>query len=393
MTIGRKASRLAVAIKPAPAARNTTVADGTYDGYIRGVSDLHPAIRNNEDLPIIRPIGNIRPSSVLACLLKSNHPGILDYDGAKLRYKYEYAYSEKAKQHVRRCCKALLPCIFYYARIRAIIDHFRKTENTNMKWCSEEWIAKSKKYRANHCSSKFKPRKGGSNLMTTISQKMSKQTGEDVNQIQAWVHTLRGLDKSKPLILNTPKATKCLALYDCSNGKPHGTWSLFNGIVSDIEVISEVRATGTSLAALNHRRAEEIEDVRQKESENTRKAEAYANNVLSWGVGMYEHCNEIQKFLQQGVPIGEIPLPPVPPPFCSLSPPGSPQRSTIQILENSKESLALCAQQETNPSSSNEHVTAASVPAIDDEGMFGRFFSQSGTGALNLSLLSSQLVP
>ncbi|XP_037479431.1 uncharacterized protein LOC119356560 [Triticum dicoccoides] len=173
MTIGRKESRLAVAIKPAPAARNTTAADGTYDGYIRGVSDLPPAIPNNEDRPIIRPIGKThwkdipvvrkgrRPSSVLTCLLKSNHPGILDYDGAKvvatewehyhavkdtnghsvadkiedafwLRYKYEDAYSEKAKQHVRRCCKALLPSIFYYARIQAIIDHFRKTENTNM---------------------------------------------------------------------------------------------------------------------------------------------------------------------------------------------------------------------------------------------------------------------
>uniref|UniRef100_A0A8R7V154 Uncharacterized protein n=1 Tax=Triticum urartu TaxID=4572 RepID=A0A8R7V154_TRIUA len=281
-------------------------------------------------------------------------------------------------------------------------------------WCSEEWIAKSKKYRANRCSSKFKPHKGGSNSMTTISQKMSEQIGEDVNQIQAWVHTHRGLDKSKPLILNTPEATKCLALYtekakelngedydilkndvsskalyDCSNGKPHGTWSLFNGIVNDIEVISEVRATGTSSAALKRRRAEEIEDVRQKESEKTRKAEAYANNVLSWGVGMYEHCNEVQKFLQtlatkQGVPIGEIPLPPVPPPFRSLSPPGFPQRSTIQILENSKESPALCAQQETNPSSINEHVTAASVPAVDYEGMFGGFFSQSGTGALSL---------
>lgn len=89
----------------------------------------------------------------MTCLLKSNHPGILDYDGAKviatewehyhavkdtsghsvvdkiedafwLRYKYEDAYSEKAKQHVRRCCKALFPSIFYYARIQAVIDHF-----------------------------------------------------------------------------------------------------------------------------------------------------------------------------------------------------------------------------------------------------------------------------
>ncbi|XP_020181520.1 uncharacterized protein [Aegilops tauschii subsp. strangulata] len=118
---------------------------------------------------------------------------------------------------------------------------------------------------------------------------------------------------------------------------------------------------------------------------------------------MYEHCNGIHKFLQtlatnQGVPIGEIPPPPVPPPSRSLSPPGSPQPSTIQILENSEEPPALCAQQETNPGSFHEHgvassVPAASVPAVDDEGMFGGFFSQSGAGALSLSLLSSQLVP
>ena len=38
----------------------------------------------------------------------------------------------------------------------------------------------------------------------------SEQTGEDVNQVQASVHTHRGLDKRKPLILNTPEATKCL---------------------------------------------------------------------------------------------------------------------------------------------------------------------------------------
>ncbi|XBH84229.1 hypothetical protein VPH35_072466 [Triticum aestivum] len=390
MTIGRKASRLVVAIKQASASRNTSVVDGTYDGYVRGVSDLPLAIPNNEDRPIIRPFSKThwkdipvvrkgrRPASVLTYLSKSNHPGILGYDGVKLRYKYEDAYSENAKQHVRRCFD---------------------------EWCSEEWIAKSKKYRANRFSSNFKPHKGGSNSMTTISQKM------------AWVHTHRGVDRSTPLILNTPKSTKCFAkelnehdydilknyvsskaLYDCSKGKPRGTWSLFNGIVNDIKVIYEVRATGTSSAALKRHRAEEIEDVCRKESEKTQKVEAYANNLLSWGVGMYEHCNGIHKFLQtlatnQGVPIGEIPLPPVQPPSRSFSPPGSPQRSTIEILENSEELPALCAQQETNTSSFHEHGVASSVPAVDDEGMFGGFFSQSGAGALSLSLLSSQLVP
>ena len=59
-----------------------------------------------------------------------------------------------------------------------------------------------------------------------------------------------------------------------------------------------MRATGTSSAALKRRRAEEIEDLRRKESEKTKKAEAYGNNLLSWGVGMYEHCNGIHKFLR-----------------------------------------------------------------------------------------------
>uniref|UniRef100_A0A8R7JVM3 Uncharacterized protein n=1 Tax=Triticum urartu TaxID=4572 RepID=A0A8R7JVM3_TRIUA len=172
MTLGRRAPRTTGAIQPTPATRKTTAADGTYDGYIRGVSDLPPAIPNIQDRPIIQPAGKThwkdipvvrkgrRPSSVLTCLLKRNHPGVVDYDGAKvlaiewedyhavkdtnghsvadkiedafwLRYKYEDAYSEKAKQHVRRCCKTLLPSIFYYARIQAIVEHFWKIENTN----------------------------------------------------------------------------------------------------------------------------------------------------------------------------------------------------------------------------------------------------------------------
>ena len=57
MTLGRRAPRTTGPIQPTPATRKTTAADGTYDGYIRGVSDLPPAIPNNEDRPIIQPIG------------------------------------------------------------------------------------------------------------------------------------------------------------------------------------------------------------------------------------------------------------------------------------------------------------------------------------------------
>ncbi|KAI5013449.1 hypothetical protein ZWY2020_034561 [Hordeum vulgare] len=368
MTIGRKASRLVVAIKPAPVVQNTSVVVGTYDGYIRVVLDLPPANPNNEHHLIIRPFGKTQPASVLTCLLKSNHPRILDYDGVRLRHNYEDAYSEKAKQHVRR------------------FDG----------WCSDEWIPKSKKYGANRFSSKFKPHKGDFQLHGYYKSKnayqqnlISKQTSEEVNRIHAWAHTHEGVDKSTPLIINTAEATKCLvcvcshsstkkinidnyyyldsifgrdlcystSLYDCSSGKPHG-------IVSDIEVIFEVRAPGTSLAALEHHR----------ESKKTQRAESYANNLLAWGV--------------------EIPPPSVQSPSCSLSPPVTPQKSTIQILENSKEPPPLCAQQETNPSSFHEHIIASSIPAasvpvVDDEGIFGGFFSQSRGGELSVSLLSS----
>uniref|UniRef100_A0A8R7JUX8 Uncharacterized protein n=1 Tax=Triticum urartu TaxID=4572 RepID=A0A8R7JUX8_TRIUA len=97
----------------------------------------------------------------------------------------------------------------------------------------------------------------------------------------------------------------------------------------------------------------------------------------------------------QGVPLGEIPPPPVPPPARSWSPHGSPQQSTIQIQENSEELPPLCVQQHANPSSDHELDVGSNVPvAAQDEGMlFGGFFSECGTGALSLSLLGSQPVP
>ncbi|XBH55998.1 hypothetical protein VPH35_077935 [Triticum aestivum] len=125
-----------------------------------------------------------------------------------------------------------------------------------------------------------------------------------------------------------------------------------------------------------------------------------------------EHYDGYTLATNQRVPIAEIPPPPVPPSH-SLSPRGSPQRSTIQILENSEEPPALCAQQEINPrslhSKSNisqlkldsglleplkicksyfpgrqEHGVASSLRVADDEGMFGGFF-------FSQSLLSNQL--
>ena len=58
-------------------------------------------------------------------------------------------------------------------------------------------------------------------------------------------------------------------------------------------------------------------------------------NLLAFESNHYVNFLFLQTLAtKQGVPIGEIPLPPVPPPFRSLSPPGSPQRSTIQVCNH-----------------------------------------------------------
>jgi hypothetical protein len=93
----------------------------------------------------------------------------------------------------------------YYLRITATIDHFRKVEKRKIcdkmagqfyltrddyiaqqppwfprdawevlatDWSSPKFKEKSEKNRANRCSDKFKPHKGGSNSIATIRQKL-----------------------------------------------------------------------------------------------------------------------------------------------------------------------------------------------------------------------------
>ncbi|KAM0880109.1 hypothetical protein ACQ4PT_033808 [Festuca glaucescens] len=407
MILGRRALRASRAVQPSPA--NNVVASGTYDRYNRGTSDLPPVIPNKEDHPIIQPDGTThwkdipkvrkgrRPSSVLTCLLKCHHPGIVDYDGAKviatewdhyhavkdsnghsvadtiedafwLRYKYEDEYSDIVKKHVRRCCEALLTNMFYYDRDEYLAQRQGWLGKEGWvavvdEWCSPKWIAKSNKGRANRASSKYKPHKGGSISITNISQKMSEQTGEE--------------------------------------GKPHGRWALFNGMVNDMDVIAEARANVVSPAVLKRRCVEQLEDELRMKDDQTRKSEAYANSLSTWGVNMYEHCQGTHKLFEtlatnQGVPINEIPPPPIPPPARPPSPPTYRPPSTIHNLENNDELPALCAQQLEDSSYVNENIVTSDVPTHDpvppvaDEGMFGGFFNASGTDALNSSLVQSR---
>ncbi|KAM0880110.1 hypothetical protein ACQ4PT_033808 [Festuca glaucescens] len=306
MILGRRALRASRAVQPSPA--NNVVASGTYDRYNRGTSDLPPVIPNKEDHPIIQPDGTThwkdipkvrkgrRPSSVLTCLLKCHHPGIVDYDGAKV--------------------------------IATEWDHYHAVKDSN-----------------------------GHSVADTIE--------------------------------------------DAFWGKPHGRWALFNGMVNDMDVIAEARANVVSPAVLKRRCVEQLEDELRMKDDQTRKSEAYANSLSTWGVNMYEHCQGTHKLFEtlatnQGVPINEIPPPPIPPPARPPSPPTYRPPSTIHNLENNDELPALCAQQLEDSSYVNENIVTSDVPTHDpvppvaDEGMFGGFFNASGTDALNSSLVQSR---
>jgi hypothetical protein len=39
-------------------------------------------------------------------------------------------------------------------------------------------------------------------------------------------------------------------------------------------------------------------DELRRAPQKSHKAEAYASNLLSWGLGMHNHCNGIHKFLE-----------------------------------------------------------------------------------------------
>uniref|UniRef100_A0ACD5YDI0 Uncharacterized protein n=1 Tax=Avena sativa TaxID=4498 RepID=A0ACD5YDI0_AVESA len=222
----------------------------------------------------------------------------------QLRFRHEPEYEATTKLHVGKCCNQLLVSVLYYARIQAIQDHAYKTENHRMKdklagrrylekneymaqrpwwctevswevlvdeWCSSKWIEQSMKNRGNRLTSKYKVHRGGSNSLTTICQKLSEKEGREVSKIEAWMHTHRGADPNKPDVLNSVEASKCLdlykqnvgnvhgkdydwlhfpivpqALYEAGKGKPHGKWSLFNGVVDDRETLREVQISRSS---------------------------------------------------------------------------------------------------------------------------------------------------
>lgn len=53
-------------------------------------------------------------------------------EGFWLRFRYEHDHEYASRRHVGECCNQLLRGLKYYARIQAILDHFRTVEGVQI---------------------------------------------------------------------------------------------------------------------------------------------------------------------------------------------------------------------------------------------------------------------
>ncbi|TVU01241.1 hypothetical protein EJB05_53279, partial [Eragrostis curvula] len=134
-------------------------------------------------------------------------------------------------------------------------------------WSNSDFQKRSERNRANRNSCIFKPHKGGSNSIATIRQKLAKERGRDVSEVEAWIYSHRGPNPEDLDSLNTEEATACLerykakaielngsdfdwlhspvdvkALYECCYGRQHGKWAIFNGVIDDREALAELKS-------------------------------------------------------------------------------------------------------------------------------------------------------
>ncbi|KAL6870899.1 hypothetical protein ACP4OV_014747 [Aristida adscensionis] len=117
--------------------------------------------------------------------------------------------------------------------------------------------------------------------------------------------------------LNSPVDVR--ALYECSCGRPHGKWAIFNGIVDHSEALAELKSSRTNSSIAAKRKRQEEDGRVQMEAHDCRVAKEYAQNMLEWGRVMQGHNATMHSFLQNmaahmGMPSVAIPPPPPPPP-------------------------------------------------------------------------------
>ncbi|CAL4979876.1 unnamed protein product [Urochloa decumbens] len=167
----------------------------------------------------------------------------------------------------------------------------------------------------------LKKASGKGSDLTQLKKIRSKKLGREVSEVEAWVHTHRGSDLEDVNTLNTEEAAVCLvsekykekamelngpdfdwlhspvdvkALYQCSCGRSHSKWALFNGIVDDREVLPELkRSRASSMAAKRQRQLEE--ERAKKEAHEGCLAKEYAQKMSDWGEVV---MSQMQKFME-----------------------------------------------------------------------------------------------
>uniref|UniRef100_A0ACD5XHJ7 Uncharacterized protein n=1 Tax=Avena sativa TaxID=4498 RepID=A0ACD5XHJ7_AVESA len=262
------------------------------------------------------------------------------------------------------------------------------------------------KNRGNRLTSKYKVHRGGSNSLTTICQKLSEKEGREVSKIEAWMHTHRGADPNKPDVLNSVEASKCLdlykqkvanvhgkdydwlhspivpqALYEAGKGKPHGKWSLFNGVVDDKETLREVQISRSSSSSKRQRQENDRRIAEQQEL-----IKRHALSMTEWGKSVQATVENslgvLHKFLMtvaalQGIPGPEIPQIVIPPPPAfPTSTTSSPSPSPSPVF-----SLELRSAGESVNGAENDNALH-----MAGEGMFGGFFDANGNDANSVSV-------
>ncbi|PUZ51086.1 hypothetical protein GQ55_6G145600 [Panicum hallii var. hallii] len=109
--------------------------------------------------------------------------------------------------------------------------------------------------------------------------------------------------KEKALELNGPEfdwlhsPVDVKALYQCSYGRPHSKWTIFNGIINDGEALPELKKSRASVA----KRQRQLEEERaRKEAYESRLAKEYAQRMFDWGKIVLNHNDSMQKFMECG---------------------------------------------------------------------------------------------
>ncbi|RLM64607.1 hypothetical protein C2845_PM16G04330 [Panicum miliaceum] len=117
--------------------------------------------------------------------------------------------------------------------------------------------------------------------------------------------------KEKALELNGPEfdwlhsPVDVRALYQCSCGRPHGKWTIFNGIVDDRVALPKLKKSRASVMAAKRQRQLEEERAR-KEAHESHLDKEYAQRMFNWGKIVLNHNDSMQKFMEAAATLSSV---------------------------------------------------------------------------------------